>query len=213
MRIFTTLAAIVGVFALGLQSAITIGEFLAEGKTVLDALWRLVRQFTIWSNVTVTVVMAAAAIAPKSWFTDMRVWLFAVPPLVITGTVYYTLLKFRYEPAPFHVHLAQDMLHAAMPTLSALAFLSAKHGALKFKHFGWGALQGGIYGVYILIRGAFEGSYPYWFVNAPALGWWGSIKSAVMLMSAFSVVALIFIAMDKALARFGSGFAGRAQPR
>ncbi|MEM8663218.1 MAG: hypothetical protein AAGF49_03730, partial [Pseudomonadota bacterium] len=100
MRIFAAITAIVGVIALALQTHVTMVNTFADGGDVLDGLWRLAEFFTIWSNVTATVVMAGFALWPRSRFADMRLWIVAVPSVVIAGVVFYTLLSDRIVGDP-----------------------------------------------------------------------------------------------------------------
>lgn len=198
-RRLAIVTAIVAFVALFIRYSLTISIKIDEGGTVLDGLWELARFYTVWMNTAVFILVLGVAIAPASRFGRARAWLLILPSIIVVGVVFYALLADRAHPRGSAAWLAEHLLHAAVPILSVITFLAMTHGLMRWGQLGWGIILGATYGIYLIARGALEGDYPYWFVNIPQLGIWGSIQSAVMLMGTFALVTALVIGTDKLL--------------
>ena len=198
------LLALVAALAGGIAIVIEFGVQEARQPSAGAAIWQLARYYTYWTNTAIVIVMAGTALGLRQ-FRLAQIWLSITASIVLVGLVFYALI---YNPdadfAP-RQELAEHLLHGVVPVLTLILFLLLPHGRLHFRDFGWGVGPVVVYGAYLLTRGAIDGTYPYWFTDVPKLGLIGSIKSAVMLFSAFAVSTLVFIGLDKAIGHFRRG--------
>lgn len=199
VRLLALFAAIAGAFGIAAQLRFAIDD---KG-TLAGGLWELARYYTYWTNTAVLLVMAATAIGIRRFFGRPQVWLAITASIILVGLVYYLLIYgSRAEGYPFVRQLSEHLLHGVVPVVTLVLFLIRPHGGLRWKDIWWGVTPVLVYGVYLLTRGAIDGSWPYWFTDVPKLGFAGSVRSAVLLTGAFAAATLLFIAIDKVLAIF-----------
>ncbi|MEI8092667.1 MAG: Pr6Pr family membrane protein [Spirochaetales bacterium] len=90
---------------------------------------------------------------------------------MVTLLVYWSLLAATDHPEGirFYANLA---LHLVMP-LAMLGewFFDRPAKPATWGSWAWSLLVPALYCVYSLVRGAFTGWYPYFFINLPKLGW------------------------------------------
>jgi hypothetical protein len=158
--------------------------------------------FTIWSNVTVAVVMTLLAIPPlrdSGVFRAVR--LDAVLMITITGIVYAVVL------APTSVqrgwdNLSNSLLHQVTPLLTLGVWA-------VFGPRGWvgrstvlGALGIPLMWVgWMLLRGGATGTYPYPFVDVAVLGLGPALINVAGILAAGTLIGLGFLGLDRVLAR------------
>lgn len=201
-RIVAAAGALIGFFGLALQYGLIYVDMIGDGATPVEATWRYFVYFTILTNVFVTLVMARAA-----WKADSlvglnapRVEVMAVTSIVFVGIVYNVLLASRWDPQGWQ-KVADVTVHDVVPVVFVLFWVLRPHGALKWKDAAFAALWPLAYAVYGLSRGAFDGYYPYFFMN-PATGSWGQIAfNLAGLVSAFMLGALLLIGISRSVAR------------
>lgn len=168
----------------------------AMGYSVAEALWILVRFFTILTNILLAVVMTLVAFGRR------------VSPFLLGGTamaillvgiVYMTLLRGLLELSGGAL-LADMLLHKVTPVLAALWWLAfaPKGGLANRDPFGW-ALYPLAYFPYALARGAIEGTYAYPFINVLKLGLPAVLLNAVVIAGAFLFAGLALVALDRRL--------------
>jgi len=194
IRLLALIAAIAG----GTGIWIMLGIQVEKEGSLGEGIWQLARYFTYWTNSAVFLLMLTTLLAPQARIP--RLFLVATSSIVLVGLIYYTLIYGRSAEFPLSQRIGEHLLHGVVPTATLLIFLIRPHGALRFKDIAIGVIPALVYGAYLLVRGAVDGTYPYWFTNVPKLGIVGSIKSGVMLIAAFAVASGVFVVLDRALA-------------
>ncbi len=201
-KTFATLTAVVAWCALGIQLVLTIQKMTGEGASIFEAVWRYFGFFTILTNCGVAVVATAMAIKPNSVLANANARLAAVAAIVIVGLVYSVALRAIWQPTGWQA-VVDHGLHDATPILFVASWFFSDHGQLQWRNVFFAIVPGLVYFIYALIRGAADGWYAYWFLNPASLPPAQMALNVVILLLAFSVVALGFVGLDKWLARRG----------
>lgn len=158
---FVTLAVVV---TLAVRLNMTAVE---NGTTVLAAFWNDYRFFTIWTNTLVGIVAACLALGRNvpQWLTAGTALSIALVAGVYHGLLAAGRILFGLEWVIDH------MLHTVLP----IAFIMLWVLALPKERLAWCHLvlwcaYPVIYSVYAILRGMFDGTYPYFFLNVAELG-------------------------------------------
>lgn len=201
-RLAAMAGALIGAFGLVLQYVLLFNDMTGQGATPLEATWRYFVYFTILTNTFVTLVMARAAWRPESLkgLNAPHIELMAVTSIAFVGIVYNLLLASRWDPQGWQ-KVADVTVHNVVPLWFALFWLLRPHGALKWRDAGFAALWPAAYAVYGLTRGAFDGFYPYFFLDPTTTSWAGIALNLLGLVLAFLLGALAFIALGRMIGR------------
>lgn len=196
-RAFAALGALAGLIGLGLQYWIMLG-----GMEPALATWRFFAYFTILTNTFVTLVLTRAALKPGAddGLNAPHVELMAVTSIVFVCVVYNLLLRARWDPQGWQL-VADILVHQVVPIVCALYWLARPHGRLAWRDAGFAALWPLGYAIYGLTRGAFDGFYPYFFMDPTSASYAQIALNLVGLVVAFLIGASIIIAIDRTLAR------------
>ncbi|RAI03437.1 hypothetical protein DLJ53_02700 [Acuticoccus sediminis] len=200
-RLLAGLAAAVAATAVILQFVATTWNFAAEGKTALDALWRLAGFFTIWGNIAVALVGGTVALRPARWFADARVRLATLSAIIIVGLVYAVLLRYQLQQSHGLQRFASHLLHDVVPPLFTVAWIAGRHGRLALRDALWAIVLPGVYLVYVLFRSTLGGFEPYWFLDLATLGPALYARNAAGLAFAFAAMGLLVVLADRGLGR------------
>ncbi|CAN7252082.1 Pr6Pr family membrane protein [Bosea sp. LjRoot237] len=219
MRIVAAGGAIIGWAVLALQFYLIAMEGAEQGWSSAEVLARFFNFFTILTNILVASTLTQAALAPGRGILGRPPAQAAVASyIVVVWLIYFTLLRRIWAPAGLQWQ-ANIMLHYVMPALYVgfwLAFV--RKGRLRWAMaVAWLAYPL-LYLAWALIRGAVSGFYPYPFINAAALGYERVALNALGIAGVFLVIGLVFVALDRLLARSGGADvaatgAGRRAPR
>lgn len=202
-RRLAALIAVIGWSALALQLAVSVGLTREAGQSVVIGLWRFVGYFTILTNVRVALAftrLARGGAVPSAPFTGV------VLAIGVVGVVYETVLS-GVVPAMTPVWwIADRVLHYVMPIVTVAWWLAfTPKAGLEYRHaVRWMRYPLG-YLVYALLRGAIDGWYPYFFVDASRLGYARALTNAAALTLAMLVAGLLLVAVT----RFARGLAER----
>jgi hypothetical protein len=165
----TLLAGLVSL-ALVIQFYITILTFLADGRTLGGALVHLGSYFTIQNNFLVAVGMTVLLLWPKSKFGRV----FSNPSVLTAMGVYIIIVALVYQLVLRQQHaqhgwlaFSNEIFHTVCPAMYMLFWLRfVEKPKLAWRQaVNWLAYPL-MYCVYILVRGAVSGYYPYSFINA-----------------------------------------------
>lgn len=183
---------------LALQMHLLIASFADEGRGPAEAVWRFFGYFTLLTNTLVALTATAWAVRrPPS----ARVLATVAVNIVLVGAVYHALLAQRWDPQGVQL-IADRLLHTATPLLFASFWLFVvPRGLLEWRDAVWMLVYPSGYLVYALTRGAFDGFYPYWFIDLPALGSARVALNAAGLLAVFGAASLGAVAIDRALHR------------
>lgn len=200
-RAIAALGALIGAGGLVLQYVLLYADMVGEGASPLEATWRYFVYFTILTNTFVTLVMARFALAPSDrGLNGPRVELMAVTSILFVCVVYNLLLASRWDPQGWQ-KLADVTVHQIVPGVFALYWLARPHGRLVWKNAAFAALWPLAYAVYGLTRGAFDGFYPYFFMDPTSASYGAIALNLLGLVAAFLIGAALLIALDRVLAR------------
>lgn len=194
-RLLSPLTATVAWVALLVQLPLSVQGGVARGDTVARAVADYFSYYTILTNLLVALVLTVPAVAPRSAAGKvlghaLTRWTAAAAILVV-GIAYHLLLSDLYDPTG--AAAVTDLgFHYLVPALYALTWVLAL--PLPASAPGWrGAAALSAYPVayfaYLLARGAVVGSYPYFFVDAGALGVLGAFRNALGLLAFHLVLA------------------------
>ena len=161
-RRLAALLAVVALITLGVEF---YAEWLEEGDaaTVPIVVWKMVRYFTILANLIVLVLYVFVAMAGRwpgaSLPAGATVWILA------TGAVYHALLAATHNPQGIEVY-SNIGLHTVVPLgCFALWLTRAPREPLAgYAPFLW-TIFPLLYAIYAIIRGNYDGTYPYFFLN------------------------------------------------
>ncbi|MDQ3074296.1 MAG: Pr6Pr family membrane protein [Pseudomonadota bacterium] len=195
-RIFAALIALVAWVALAVQYRATLG--LAD--SVPQALWVLLRYFTVMTNLLVAVVMTGIALDRPRFGAPILLG-FVTLSILLVGIVYMTLLRGMLELSGGAL-LADALLHKCVPLLVPSFWLAfAPKGQLGWRDPWWWSLYPCAYFAYALMRGSAEGAYAYPFIDLGTLGPARVAINAAAIAAAFLAAGFGFVALDRALAR------------
>lgn len=207
-RALAAIAALLGWFALVLQLSLTIQLTLARSGSVASALWLWIGYFTITTNLLVAMALSAWAIGPlgpiNRFFGRPDVQSMVAMSIVIVSLVYNLLLRGLWQPQGWQ-WLADVTLHDVMPLLFVVHWwLAVPKASLHWSQIGFWQIYPAAYFVYVLIRGAANGWYPYPFIDVATLGYPRVLVDALAVMLAFVVVAALLMALGRWQARRSS---------
>lgn len=201
-RALAAFGAVLGLAGLALQYWLLYADMSANGASGLDVLWRFYAYFTLLTNTFVTLVFVRAALKPDSLdgLNAPRVELMAVTSIMFVCIVYNVLLAPRWDPQGWQ-KVADVIVHNAVPVLFLLFWALRPHGALKWSDAVFAGLWPLAYAVYGLTRGAFDGFYPYFFMDPTSASYVQIGLNVVGLFVAFLIGALLLIGISRALGR------------
>lgn len=190
--IFVAILAWLGLIT---QLYITLSSYAAD-KTLPGVLVQFISFFTIICNFLVAISLTRISLKPGGYFSRNTVLSAITLYIIIVDLVYNINLRGILELHGL-AWWVNEVLHVAIPILYTIFWVTIvpKTGlnwpsALPWL---WVPL---CYLIYILIRGALCGLYPYPFMNAGKFGYAHVALSCFIVMLAFLVVSqlLIFIA-------------------
>lgn len=201
-RPIAVVGALIGLFGLALQYVLLYADMAADGASPLAITWRYFSWFTLLTNTFVTLAMARAALQPevRTGLNAPRVELMAVTSIMFVCIVYNVLLASRWDPQGWQ-KVADVVVHNIVPVVF-LAFWSVRpHGALGWRDAAFAALWPLAYAIYGLTRGAFDGFYPYFFMDPTTISYGQIAINLVGLVVAFVIGALLLVGISRMLGR------------
>ena len=154
------------------------------------------------TNALVALVLGRALWRPgaRTGRNSARLELLALASILLVGSVYNLLLAGQWS---FHGVRRFDeiVLHDVSPLLFVAYWLIRPRGDLRPRD----ALMAGLwplaYGAYGLVRGAFDGFYPYDFLDPSKAAWPRIASSLAVPCAAFIIVTELLVGLDWILAR------------
>lgn len=182
----------------------------------------LLPYFTIQSNVAVGVLAGYAAWCALRRRPEPPSALKAAVTLyiTITGTVYHLVLANPASPFAMTQPDRQpgewwgnQFLHTVVPLLALADWaLFDRRGRLRPRYAAWWLAFPLAYLGFALVRGLVVDRYPYPFLDAGRLGYDGVTVSAIGFAVAFWLLGLLFVGVDRLLARVGAAQSPPAPP-
>ncbi|WP_405093397.1 Pr6Pr family membrane protein [Micromonospora sp. NBC_01392] len=208
--------------AILLRLAVVLGVVAGIVLTALGpaTVTGLLPYFTIQSNVAVGVLAGYAAwCAARDRPEPPSVLKGAVTLYItITGTVYHLVLANPASPfAMAQPHRepgewwGNQLLHTVVPLLAIADWaLFDRRGRLRPRYAAWWLVFPLAYLGFALVRGLVVHRYPYPFLDAGQLGYDGVGLSALGFAAVFWLLGLLFVGVDRLLARAGAAPAAPA---
>lgn len=202
MRVYITIGALLAWFAVILQLYLIIENRV---RPIFDTIIQFFSYFTILTNILVAICFTMLLLqndsGRKNFFARPKVLTAVTVYITIVGLVYNIILRFLWKPEGTQL-IADELLHSVNPVVFVLFWLLfVPKKTLQWKDaFPW-LIYPFIYCVYILIRGAFSGLYPYPFIDVTNLGYKSALINIGFLFLAFLLISLLFIAVGKLMAK------------
>jgi hypothetical protein len=205
MRAYAVVGACFGWYALVLQLCLMLSQSPTHGAAWLGTFITFISFFTILTNMLVALIFTAVGFRPASaWARFLRrpsVQASAVVYITVVGVVYWLLLKHLWNPQGAQ-WVADSLLHTCLPVGYVFYWMlfTPKEGLRWNNAVAW-LIYPGVYLLYILIRGALTGLYPYPFVDVNELGYARMFVHAALLLLGFLGLGLAIVAAGRTMQR------------
>ncbi len=202
---YTVVITLIIWFGLILQFSISIPSYMAAGRSLVNTLVQLFSFYTILSNLLIAVCLTAILTAPKSKWGS-----FFLRETVLTAiTLYITIVAIIYNTVLRNIgHLeglfkvANELLHVINPVLFIIYWLAfVPKAILKLKDVLPRLWFPFIYFIYVLIRGAISGDYPYPFLNVAKAGYAQVMLNALILLPVIWGLGALFILIARLMSK------------
>ena len=197
-KIYLSVLALLGWFAVIGQFYIIIASKAAPlGELIV----RFFGYFTITTNILVavccTVIVAAATLGPGNFFYRQSTLAAIAVYIVVVGLTYNTLLRFLWKPQGLQ-WVVDELLHSVIPVMYLLYWLVAvPKDQLQWKYVWPWLIYPLIYTIFMFIRGALSGFYPYPFIDIGKIGLTRGTINTIGLAGLFAFLSLLFIGIGK----------------
>jgi len=161
--------------------------------------WRFVAFFTVLMNLLAACLFTRAVVAPRFSPAMARLQAASTLCMTVVGGVYVLVLQQRWDPQGLQL-VADRLLHHATPIASILFWLlCVPKDELRWSDaLRWLGIPLG-YCAYVLLRAQSDGFYPYFFIDAPQIGWGHALANAGLLLIVFFVLGLAFVGLGRLL--------------
>lgn len=208
-RAFAIPVAIVAWCALLLQLWLSLRLTQANGDGIGWGLVVYLGYFTILTNLLAALTVTLPVIAPQSgpgrFFARASIISGVAAAIVTVGLSYFFLLRHVWDPQGWQF-VADVALHYVMPALFFVYWLmSVRPDTVRWTDVPSWTVFPIAYLVYVLVRGAWIGSYPYYFIDVGALGYRQAFVNALGILALFLAVAAVLVII--------ASVRGRAMPR
>lgn len=180
---------------------------MAQGASFGEALWSLLRAFTITTNALIVIVFGLIAWRGRGAVSSQ--WTGGVALAILLVGIVFNLVLGQIPQHSWFGRFGDSMHHHVMPVLVPLWWLvHAEKGRLNWRSpFLWALYPLG-YSAYALTRAALEpagtpGRYPYFFMDVETLGWIPALVNMGVIALGFVLAGLGVVALDRRLARRG----------
>lgn len=194
---------LIGAAALLLQFGITIPARIANGHDPLSALIFFFSFFTILTNLTL-VLIYASELWPRQWLNWFRrpaTRGMMVAAIILVMGFYHFLLAATWNPQGW-AKMADIALHYVTPVFYVGWWvLFMRHGTLRWGDIPKMLLPPTLYLIYVMIRGAIIGEYPYPILEANRLGYGAVALNVLAVLVGLTALCALTIALDRALTR------------
>jgi hypothetical protein len=195
-RIFLALLAVLAWFALAAQLYIIIRYRNASvGATVVQYF----SYYTILTNIMVAWVTTLLFIRREDTSKRQKLLTAILVYILTVGLTYNTILRSLWKPEGLQL-LADNLLHSIIPFLYLVFWtLFVRKQLLRWKDVWPWLIYPLVYLMYILIRGAYFGVYPYPFIDVTQLGYARVMMNSLAVSGIILFFSLLFVGISKLL--------------
>ena len=198
-QLYATFGALLGLAALALQLYLFLDAATAQGRTVPGVIVQFFSYFTILSNSLV--VLCYLSPGARSFFGRAGVQSAVALYIAVVGLVYALVLARLWSPKGLQFAVDAALHYAAPVLFLGYWLLFVDKSALRLAAVPKWLIFPVAYCVYVLLRGAFTGLYPYPFLEADTLGYARVAGNIAMLVAMFLVLGLVLAVIGRSLAR------------
>ena len=193
-KIYLAIIALLGWYALISQFYINIQSKVANTSEIVI---RYLSYFTILTNLLVAICCTIIVLNPSSkwgnFFSSQKTLTAITVYILVVGLIYNIILRFIWNPQGLQ-KIVDELLHSVVPVLFLLLWIfSVKKKTLKWKAFLPWLIYPLTFLVFILIRGAFSGFYPYPFMDVTKLGYQKVFINSLGVTIIFIILSALFI--------------------
>jgi hypothetical protein len=201
LRWYTAVTACIAGFGVFLQGYLSLKLATLNGQTIGQGLSAFLGYFTVLTNILVCLALLLPAIArasvPGRFFASPFAVAGIAANIAFVAVSYHFLLRNVWNPRGAQL-LADVLLHYVIPALFIVYwFVYFRTGSLRWVSALLWSIYPTVYFVYVLVRGAFVGTYPYGFIDAGAIGYHRTTINAFGLLFGFIVLGLFFVGLDR----------------
>jgi len=198
-RVLAAAGFLIGLAALILQFAITIPASMEAGRSFVLSLVFYFSFFTILTNIAL-VLIYAGALFPARWLGVFRLPVTraaAAAAITLVGTFYHFVLAPLWQPEGLFL-VCDVTLHYVAPILYLVWFVGfSRSGTLSLRMLPAMLAVPLVYVIYVMIRGALLGEYPYPVLEANRLGYGPVALNIAGLIVIFTLLCAIAVALDR----------------
>ena len=203
MRRLVAMAGLaLGLFALVAQFAIIVPARMQDGGAAVSAVIYYFSFFTILTNTLLALVYLGAIVRGQRWLMLFRKPITratAAATITLVGTYYHFMLSGLYQVDGL-LEVCIVIMHYVAPVLYLIWFaVWNRTGTLKWAAIPRMLVYPLVYLVFILLRGAVTGEYPYPSFDVAALGYGPVAMTSVVLLAVLVVFNAAAIAIDRSL--------------
>ena len=190
--------------ALGLALIAMIEISADKGMSLVQGLVEFFSYFTILANMLAAALLFTSFMKPNSKMLLARSTAISATTvyLVSLGLFYSLALRNFWNPqGPLQV-LSDALLHEVVPILCLAVWLTfTPKGMLKWLDAVIWLIFPFVYWVYVFLRGAISGAYPYPLVDVASRGSVRALTNAAIHLTSILLLGLCAVAVDRWLAR------------
>lgn len=196
-RLFAVIGFITAWFAVIFQYYLLIKN---NDSSFLTKTIQFASYFTILTNTLVAIYYTAVLVGDTTknhWLLLPTTATAITVYITIVGLVYNLVLRFTWNPQGLQ-KLVDELLHTFNPLFFIIFWwLFIPKQNLKWKHALAWLIYPLIYFIYILLRGAMTGVYPYPFIDVTEHGYGKVLINSVVILLVFVFFSLLFIAIGR----------------
>ena len=193
-RIFLALLAVLAWFALAAQLYIIMRY---RNASVGATLVQYFSYYTILTNIMIAWVCTVLFIRREDTSGRKKVLTAILVYILTVGLTYNLILRSLWKPEGLQL-LADNLLHSIIPVLYLVFWLIfVKKHTLQWNNFLPWLIYPLLYLIYVMIRGAIFGVYPYPFVDVAQIGYPKALLNAVMVTGVIVIFSLLSVGYTK----------------
>ncbi|PWS27686.1 hypothetical protein DHW03_08880 [Pedobacter yonginense] len=197
-KIFITVAALITWFAISLQFNVSLQALNSNYPATIKL---LLSYFTVTTNIILALCFTTLWLfedtALGKFFSKSNTLTAITVYISVVALVYNTILRGLVTPLGW-ARIADELLHVVDPLIFiAFWIFFVDKSKLEYKAAKFWMIYPLVYVVFVVIRGALIGQYPYPFINVIDLGYPKAIINATVVVIIFYLLSLFLIFIGK----------------